>query len=167
MKPIKGKESLLNAEELFALAVADPLTKVDEGIDIDNFDGDWSSVKKTGPYVQWIIKQYLNLKTTDDDGQIIEGHSISAGLDYPGVGPEHAYLKDIGRAEYVAITDKEALEASTSLPEIDISAVAILLTIDNGSNSNINDGNRLLSDIDDRSDQSVCHRMHKEPCRHR
>ena len=47
----------------------------------------------------------------DDDGQITETHSISAGLDYPGVGPEHAYLKDIGRAEYVGITDKEALEA--------------------------------------------------------
>jgi tryptophan synthase beta chain len=47
----------------------------------------------------------------DDNGQIIETHSISAGLDYPGVGPEHAYLKDIGRAEYVAITDDEALAA--------------------------------------------------------
>jgi tryptophan synthase beta chain len=47
----------------------------------------------------------------DANGQIIETHSISAGLDYPGVGPEHAYLKDIGRAEYVGITDKEALEA--------------------------------------------------------
>jgi tryptophan synthase beta chain len=47
----------------------------------------------------------------DADGQITETHSISAGLDYPGVGPEHAYLKDIGRAEYVGITDKEALEA--------------------------------------------------------
>ena len=47
----------------------------------------------------------------DDNGQIIEGHSISAGLDYPGVGPEHAYLKDIGRVNYVAITDKEALKA--------------------------------------------------------
>lgn len=47
----------------------------------------------------------------DDDGQIIETHSISAGLDYPGVGPEHAYLKDIGRAEYVGITDDEALAA--------------------------------------------------------
>jgi len=47
----------------------------------------------------------------DDDGQITETHSISAGLDYPGVGPEHAYLKDIGRAEYVAITDDEALAA--------------------------------------------------------
>jgi len=47
----------------------------------------------------------------DDDGQIIETHSISAGLDYPGVGPEHAWLKDAHRAEYVPITDKEALQA--------------------------------------------------------
>ena len=47
----------------------------------------------------------------DANGQIIETHSISAGLDYPGVGPEHAYLKDIGRAEYVSITDAEALAA--------------------------------------------------------
>jgi tryptophan synthase beta chain len=51
----------------------------------------------------------------DDDGQIIETHSISAGLDYPGVGPEHAWLKDSGRAEYVAITDQEALEAFHAL----------------------------------------------------
>jgi tryptophan synthase beta chain len=47
----------------------------------------------------------------DDNGQIIETHSVSAGLDYPGVGPEHAWLHDIGRAEYVAITDDEALAA--------------------------------------------------------
>jgi tryptophan synthase beta chain len=46
----------------------------------------------------------------DDDGEIIETHSISAGLDYPGVGPEHAWLKDTGRATYVNITDTEALE---------------------------------------------------------
>jgi tryptophan synthase beta chain len=47
----------------------------------------------------------------DENGQIIETHSVSAGLDYPGVGPEHAYLHDIGRAEYVGITDEEALAA--------------------------------------------------------
>ena len=47
----------------------------------------------------------------DEDGQILEGHSISAGLDYPGIGPEHSWLHDIGRAEYVSITDVEALEA--------------------------------------------------------
>jgi tryptophan synthase beta chain len=51
----------------------------------------------------------------DENGQIIETHSISAGLDYPGVGPEHAWLKDSGRAEYVTITDAEALQAFHSL----------------------------------------------------
>lgn len=51
----------------------------------------------------------------DENGQIMEGHSISAGLDYPGVGPEHALLKDIGRANYVAITDVEALDAFKTL----------------------------------------------------
>ena len=47
----------------------------------------------------------------DDNGQIAETHSVSAGLDYPGVGPEHAFLKDAGRAEYVGVTDDEAMEA--------------------------------------------------------
>jgi tryptophan synthase beta chain len=47
----------------------------------------------------------------DDDGQILDGHSISAGLDYPGIGPEHSWLKETGRVEYVSVTDKEALEA--------------------------------------------------------
>ena len=47
----------------------------------------------------------------DDDGQIIEAHSISAGLDYPGIGPEHAWLNDVGRVEYVSVTDAQALEA--------------------------------------------------------
>ncbi len=55
----------------------------------------------------------------DDDGQIIETHSVSAGLDYPGVGPEHAWLKDIGRAEYVAIDDDEALQAFHDLTRIE------------------------------------------------
>jgi len=47
----------------------------------------------------------------DDDGQILEGHSISAGLDYPGIGPEHSWLNDLGRVEYVSVTDNEALDA--------------------------------------------------------
>jgi tryptophan synthase beta chain len=47
----------------------------------------------------------------DEDGQTIESHSISAGLDYPGVGPQHAYLADIGRAEYLPVTDAEAMDA--------------------------------------------------------
>jgi len=55
----------------------------------------------------------------DADGQIIETHSISAGLDYPGVGPEHAWLKDIGRASYVAVTDQEALQAFHDLTRIE------------------------------------------------
>jgi len=55
----------------------------------------------------------------DDNGQIIETHSISAGLDYPGVGPEHAWLKDIGRANYVAVTDDEALKAFHDLTKIE------------------------------------------------
>ncbi len=55
----------------------------------------------------------------DKDGQIIETHSISAGLDYPGVGPEHAWLKDSGRAEYVSITDDEALAAFHALTRIE------------------------------------------------
>lgn len=73
----------------------------------------------------------------DDNGQIIETHSISAGLDYPGVGPEHAWLKDIGRAQYVAATDAEALQAFHRLtrtegiiPALETShAVAHVLTL--------------------------------------
>ncbi|CAI8245900.1 MAG: Tryptophan synthase beta chain [Marinobacterium sp. xm-d-530] len=55
----------------------------------------------------------------DDNGQIIGTHSVSAGLDYPGVGPEHSYLKDINRAEYVAINDDEALEAFRTLTQVE------------------------------------------------
>ncbi|XP_049401383.1 tryptophan synthase beta chain 1 [Solanum stenotomum] len=55
----------------------------------------------------------------DEDGQIVEPHSISAGLDYPGVGPEHSFLKDLGRAEYYSITDEEALEAFKRLSRLE------------------------------------------------
>ena len=55
----------------------------------------------------------------DEDGQILEAHSISAGLDYPGTGPEHAYLRDTGRARYVAVTDDEALGAFRRLAELE------------------------------------------------
>lgn len=67
-----------------------------------------ASLTKGSPGVLHGNRTYL---LQDDNGQITETHSISAGLDYPGVGPEHAYLKDIGRAEYVGITDAEALQA--------------------------------------------------------
>ena len=53
------------------------------------------------------------------DGQITPTHSISAGLDYPGVGPEHSYLKDAGRVDYVGVTDKEAMEAFKVLSELE------------------------------------------------
>ena len=62
------------------------------------------------------MKTYL---LQDDEGQISEVHSISAGLDYPGVGPEHSYLKEIARIEYTCATDQEALEAFKVLCEVE------------------------------------------------
>ncbi|WP_442881974.1 tryptophan synthase subunit beta [Duganella sp. S19_KUP01_CR8] len=76
-----------------------------EGLDGDKHA---ASLTKGYPGVLHGNRTYL---LQDQNGQIIETHSVSAGLDYPGVGPEHAYLKDIGRAEYVSITDEEALQA--------------------------------------------------------
>tara|TARA_Y100001968_G_scaffold297456_1_gene306437 strand:- start:33687 stop:34937 length:1251 start_codon:yes stop_codon:yes gene_type:complete len=58
-----------------------------------------------------VLHGAMSLLLQDKDGQIQEAHSISAGLDYPGVGPEHSYLRDVGRAEYVAVTDQQALDA--------------------------------------------------------
>jgi len=66
-----------------------------------------------------VIHGFTTYVLQDDDGQILEAYSISAGLDYPGVGPEHSYLKDVGRAQYVAITDQEALEAFQVLTKIE------------------------------------------------
>jgi len=76
------------------------------GIDVDN--GHAASMTGGSPGVLHGNRTYL---LQNDDGQILEGHSISAGLDYPGVGPEHSWLKDTGRVKYVPATDKEALEA--------------------------------------------------------
>jgi tryptophan synthase beta chain len=55
----------------------------------------------------------------DENGQVQEAHSISAGLDYPGVGPEHSYLKEIGRAEYYSVTDQQALDALQLLSQLE------------------------------------------------
>jgi tryptophan synthase beta chain len=55
----------------------------------------------------------------DGDGQIVEAHSISAGLDYPGVGPEHSWLKDQGRVKYFAANDREAMDAFTALSRLE------------------------------------------------
>ncbi len=95
----------------------------------------------------------------DQDGQTMESHSISAGLDYPGVGPEHAYLKEIGRAEYLAITDDEAMQAFDLLsksegiiPAIETAhalAGAIKVGKELGANSN------LLINLSGRGDKDV------------
>ncbi|MRW87778.1 tryptophan synthase subunit beta [Pseudoduganella sp. FT26W] len=76
-----------------------------EGLDGDKHA---ASLTKGYPGVLHGNRTYL---LQDENGQIIETHSVSAGLDYPGVGPEHSYLKDSGRAQYVSITDEEALQA--------------------------------------------------------
>ena len=62
-----------------------------------------------------VLHGSYSLLIQDDDGQVIETHSISAGLDYPGVGPEHSFLREIGRAEYITASDDEALEALSAL----------------------------------------------------
>ncbi len=74
----------------------------------DNRTGHAASLSGGRPGVLHGNRTYL---LQDDDGQILEGHSISAGLDYPGVGPEHAWLHELGRVEYVHATDREALDA--------------------------------------------------------
>ncbi len=78
------------------------------GHGLDVTDGHCASLTGGKPGVLHGNRTYL---LQDADGQILEGHSISAGLDYPGVGPEHSWLKESGRVKYVAITDKEALAA--------------------------------------------------------
>jgi tryptophan synthase beta chain len=78
------------------------------GKGLDVYNGHCASMSGGKPGVLHGNRTYL---LQNDDGQILEGHSISAGLDYPGVGPEHSWLKDTGRATYVPITDKEALDA--------------------------------------------------------
>ncbi len=76
------------------------------GLDVPN--GHCASLSGGRPGVLHGNRTYL---LQDDDGQILDGHSISAGLDYPGIGPEHSWLRDTGRVTYVAATDREALEA--------------------------------------------------------
>ena len=78
------------------------------GLGVDTVDKHAASLTGGRPGVLHGNRTYL---LQDDDGQIIEGHSISAGLDYPGIGPEHSWLHETGRAEYVSVTDTEALEA--------------------------------------------------------
>jgi tryptophan synthase beta chain len=84
------------------------------GIDVEN--GHAASMTGGRPGVLHGNRTYL---LQDSDGQILEGHSISAGLDYPGVGPEHSWLKDSGRVTYVPATDREALDAFQLLTRVE------------------------------------------------
>ena len=85
-----------------------------------------------------VLHGSLSSVIADEEGQILEAHSISAGLDYPGVGPEHAHLRDTGRAAYVAVTDEQALAAFTELSRLEgiipalESAHAIAWLLENG-----------------------------------
>ncbi len=86
------------------------------GHGLDVYNGHAASLTGGKPGVLHGNRTYL---LQDDDGQILEGHSISAGLDYPGIGPEHSYLKDQGRVSYVPATDREALEAFQLLTRLE------------------------------------------------
>ena len=104
-----------NAIGMFAEFVQEPSVKLigveAAGLGIET--GKHASAMALGqPGTLHGMRSYL---LQDEDGNIQIAHSISAGLDYPGVGPEHAYLKDSDRAEYVSITDKEAMEALLEL----------------------------------------------------
>ncbi|WP_319774774.1 tryptophan synthase subunit beta [Breoghania sp.] len=85
------------------------------GLDLEG-DEHCASLNAGKPGVLHGNRTYL---LQDDDGQIYEGHSISAGLDYPGIGPEHSWLNDIGRVKYVPIMDKEALDAFQLLTRVE------------------------------------------------
>ncbi|HTU13890.1 MAG TPA: tryptophan synthase subunit beta [Solirubrobacterales bacterium] len=76
-----------------------------EGVDTDRHGASLSAGRTS------VLHGSMSAVIADEEGQILEAHSISAGLDYPGVGPEHAYLRDTGRAEYVSVTDQEAVTA--------------------------------------------------------
>jgi tryptophan synthase beta chain len=100
-----------NALGLFHPFLDDPSVKM-LGVEAagHGLDGDEHAASLLGgsPGVLHGNRTYL---LQDEDGQITEGHSISAGLDYPGIGPEHAWLKESGRVDYTAVTDEEALDA--------------------------------------------------------
>ena len=108
-----------NAMGLFHEFVNEPTVRLigveaaGEGVDTDKHA---ATLTKGRPGVLHGAMSYL---LQDDDGQVTEAHSISAGLDYPGVGPEHSYFKDLGRAEYYSVTDAQALDAFQLLSQLE------------------------------------------------
>lgn len=108
-----------NAMGLFHEFVKEPTVRLigveaaGEGVDTDKHA---ATLTKGRPGVLHGAMSYL---LQDGDGQVTEAHSISAGLDYPGVGPEHSYLKDLGRAEYYSVTDAQALIAFQLLSQLE------------------------------------------------
>jgi tryptophan synthase beta chain len=108
-----------NAMGIFHAFVADKEVELvgveaaGEGVDTDRHS---ASLTKGRPGVLHGALSYL---LQDEHGQVHPAHSISAGLDYPGVGPEHSFLKDSGRAEYVSVSDEEALEGFQMLARLE------------------------------------------------
>jgi tryptophan synthase beta chain len=108
-----------NAMGMFYPFLDDPSVEIHgveaagEGVDTPRHA---ATISKGTPGVLHGARSYL---LQDNDGQIIEAHSISAGLDYPGTGPEHSWLKDMGRARYFAVTDREALDAFVTLSKLE------------------------------------------------
>jgi tryptophan synthase beta chain len=108
-----------NAIGMFHPFLDDPTVEIHgveaagEGVDTERHA---ATLSKGTPGVLHGARSYL---LQDRDGQILEAHSISAGLDYPGVGPEHAWLKDLGRVKYFSITDAQALDAFVALSKLE------------------------------------------------
>ena len=126
-----------------------------EGIDTDRHS---ASLSRGKPGVLHGALSYL---LQDADGQVAPAHSVSAGLDYPGVGPEHSHLKDLGRAQYVSVTDEEALNAFHELSRLEgiipalESAHAIAHVIETGAR--FRDKGPLLVCLSGRGDKDVIH----------
>ena len=108
-----------------------------------------------------VLHGSLSYLLQDADGQVSPAHSVSAGLDYPGVGPEHSYLKDIGRAEYTAVTDQDALKAFHRLSQLEgiipalESAHAIAYVLDFGAK--YRDEGPVVVCLSGRGDKDVSH----------
>jgi tryptophan synthase beta chain len=112
-----------NAIGMFAAFVEDPsvaligVEAAGDGLDTPRHGAPLTAAGKGGP--GGILHGSYSAIMQDEDGQILEAHSISAGLDYPGAGPEHAWLRDTGRARYVAVTDAHALAAFARLARLE------------------------------------------------